>query len=139
MKEFLVRTWQDLVGRVDGPMTFRLILQPLVAAIIAVLAGLKDAREGRPAYFWAIFTDPVNRRSRLREGWKDVAKVFIMAVLIDFIYQLIVFRWFYPGQAVIVAILLALVPYLLIRGPVNRVARRRHTGGTPGFSGARSG
>ncbi len=139
MKEFLVRTWQDLVGRVDGPMTFRLILQPLVAAIIAVLAGLKDAREGRPAYFWAIFTDPVNRRSRLREGWKDVAKVFIMAVLIDFIYQLIVFRWFYPGQAVIVAILLALVPYLLIRGPVNRVARRRHPGGTPGFSGARSG
>jgi len=26
---------------------------------------------------------------------------------------------------VIVAIILALVPYLLIRGPVNRIARRR--------------
>lgn len=39
-----------------------------------------------------------------------VAKVFIMAVLIDFIYQLIVFRWFYPGPAVIVAILLVVSP-----------------------------
>jgi hypothetical protein len=138
MKEFLVRTWQDLVGRVGGPMTFRLILQPLVAAIIAVRSGLKDAREGRPAYFWAVFTDPDDRRRMLREGWKDVAKVFIMAVVIDFIYQLIVFRWFYPGQAVIVAVVLAIVPYLLIRGPVNRIVRRLQHSGASGYSNVRS-
>ena len=40
------------------------------------------------------------------------------------IYQFIEQRWVYPGEAVLVAIILAIVPYLLIRGPVNRIARR---------------
>jgi hypothetical protein len=53
-----------------------------MAAILAIHAGLKDARAGRPAYFWAVFTDPVNRQELLREGWKDVAKIFIIAVII---------------------------------------------------------
>ena len=46
----------------------------------------------------------------------------------DVIYQLIVFNTLYPGEAVIVAIVLAFVPYLLLRGPFARFAylwRRR--------------
>jgi hypothetical protein len=50
--------------------------------------------------------------------------VFIIALVLDVIYELIVYRWVYPGQAVIVAIVLAIVPYLLICGPVTRVMRR---------------
>jgi len=124
LEELVTRVWDNLIGRVGGPLTFRLILQPAVAAIFAILAGLKDAREGRPAYFWTILVSPANRRALLREGWRAVAKVFIVAVVIDAVYQFIVLRWFYPGEALIVAFLLAFVPYLLIRGPVNRIARR---------------
>jgi hypothetical protein len=36
-----------------------------------------------------------------------------------------VLRTFFPAEAVIVAMVLVYVPYLLIRGPVARVARRR--------------
>jgi hypothetical protein len=44
-------------------------------------------------------------------------------------YQLIVFRWIHPVELVVVVLLLAFVPYLLIRGPVNRLARTaRKTG-----------
>jgi hypothetical protein len=125
MEEILARFWGDLMGRVGGPMTFRLILQPIMAAFFAVRGGLKDAREGRPAYFWAIFTDPAQRREMLRDGWKSVGRVFIFAIVMDGIYQFIVLRWFYPLEALIVAIVLAICPYLLIRGPVNRIARRR--------------
>ena len=125
MEEMLSRFWGDLMARVGGPMTFRLILQPIMAAIFAVRSGLKDAREGRPVYFWALFTDSVHRRDMLRDGWKSVGKVFVIAIIIDLVYQFIVFRWFYPGEALIVAIVLAICPYLLIRGPVNRIARRR--------------
>jgi hypothetical protein len=106
-------------------MKFRLILQPLMAIIFAVRSGLKDAKEGKPAYFWALFTDPDNRRNMLRDGWKAVGKVFVIAIIIDLVYQFIVFRWFYPGEALLVAAILAFIPYLLIRGPVNRVARRK--------------
>lgn len=61
----------------------------------------------------------------LRDGWKAVGKVFVIAVIIDLVYQLIVFRWFYPVEALLVAAILAFVPYLLIRGPVNRIARHK--------------
>ena len=125
MEEMLTRFWENLMSRVGGPMTFRLILQPIMAAIFAVRSGLKDAKEGKPAYFWALFTDSVNRRDLLRDGWKSVGRVFVFAIIIDLAYQWIVLRWFYPGEALLVAAILAFIPYLVIRGPVNRIARRR--------------
>jgi TRAP-type C4-dicarboxylate transport system permease large subunit len=121
------RVAENLIGRVSGPMKFRLVLQPMMAAIFAIRAGLKDAKEGRPAYFWAIFTEPALRRDLIKEGWSAVGKVFIIAIIIDAIYQYIVLGWFYPGEAILVAAILALIPYLLIRGPVNRIARRRRS------------
>jgi hypothetical protein len=120
--EILARVWENLGGRVGGPMTFRLILQPAVATVLAVRAGLLDARTGRPAYFWTILSNADHRRDLLREGWKAVAKVFVLAVIIDVAYQVMVFGTVYPGETLIVAVLLSFVPYLLVRGPVNRIA-----------------
>jgi hypothetical protein len=105
-------------------MKFRLILQPVMALIFATRAAIRDAREGQPPFLWAVFTDPRERQRLLQSGWKDVGKVFIIAMLIDAVYQVIAIRWLYPGEMVIVAILLAIVPYLLVRGPLNRILRR---------------
>jgi hypothetical protein len=123
MEELFTRMWNDLTGRIGGPMSFRLFLQPTMAMIFAIRDGLKDAREGCPAYFYSLFTQPENRRSRLREAFKAVSRVFALAVVMDLIYQVIVLRWFYPFEALIVALLLAFLPYILLRGPVNRIAR----------------
>ena len=124
MREMLVRIWEVLAGRWDGPFAFRFILQPMMAAVLGVRAGLRDARTGRPAFGWVIITDLTQRRDLLREGWKDVARLFVVAVLIDVIYEIIIFRRIYPVQPLIVAVCVALPPYLLIRGPVNRIAQR---------------
>ena len=129
MRDFLTRALMNIADRVGGPMTFRLILQPMMAALLALRAGLKDAREGRPPYFWAVLTNRVHRPDLLREGWRAVGRVFILAVIMDIIYQWIVQRWLYLGEVLIVAIILAVVPYLLIRGPVNRIAQRRQRDG----------
>ena len=123
MDETLARILENLAGRIGGPLTSRLILQPLVAATLALRAGLADARMGRRAYFWAILSDPEHRREHLGEGWTDVAKVFVLAFVIDVVYQIIRQRWVYPDEALIVATMLAIVPYLLIRGSVTRIAR----------------
>jgi len=125
MDDWLARIWEHLGGRVGGPLSFRLILQPTVAACFAMRAGLQDAQTGRPPYFWTILTDRDDRRELLREGWKAVAKIFILGVILDCAYQLIVFNWVYPVELLRVAFLLACVPYLLIRGPVNRIAAAR--------------
>lgn len=117
----VTRIMENLVGRVHGPMSFRLVLQPLMAVIFAIRDGRKDAREGRAPYFWVLFTRPGHRRELLREGWKSVGKIFIIALVLDAVYQYITVRWFYPGEALVTAAVLALVPYLLLRGPVNRL------------------
>ena len=121
----IARVVQNLADRVAGPLTFRLILQPAIALFFGIRDGLSDGREGRPAYFWALFSKPELRRELISSGWKSIGKVFIMAVIVDAVYQGIALHWFYPGEALIVAFILACVPYLLIRGPVSRMVRAR--------------
>ena len=66
----------------------------------------------------------------LRDGWKSVGKVFILAMVLDVIYQLIELRRVYPGEVILVAIVLAILPYLICAdwsrvwlGNANRHAR----------------
>jgi len=125
MEDLLTRMFENLIDRVSGPLKFRLILQPLMAIIFAVRSGLKDGKERKPAYFWALFTQPEHRRDMLRDGWKSVGKVYVIAIIIDAVYQYIVLRWFYPFEALLVAAILAFIPYLVIRGPVNRIRRHK--------------
>lgn len=105
-------------------MAFRLILQPMMAIFLAFRAGVRDAREGRRVYGWALMTHVGRRLEYLRDGWKDIAKVFTVALIIDCIYQIIVVKWIYPTQALVVAAILAVVPYLLVRGPISRIVRQ---------------
>ena len=42
----------------------------------------------------------------------------------DAIYQFMVLGRFYLGEALVTAFVLAVLPYVLIRGPVARIARR---------------
>jgi len=122
----LARCWADLVGRLDGPLAFRFILQPVAAAILAILAGWNDAQTARPALGWIVLTDPIRLQQLLREGWREIQKVFVAAVIIDLAYEIIVFRAINPGQSLIMAAVLALLPYVLLRSPFNRLAWRWH-------------
>jgi hypothetical protein len=123
VEELFARIWGDLVARVGGPMTFRILLQPIMAGTLAIRAGLQDAREGRPPYFWPILIDKTQRGALLREGWQAVGRIFLLAVIMDGIYQLIVHRWIYPIELLMVGVILAVTPYVLLRGPVNRLSR----------------
>jgi hypothetical protein len=122
--ESLSQVWNELVTRPEGPMAFRFYLQPVVAIALAIRDGVRDAHQGRPAYLWALFSDRSGRRERMRDGWRAIKKVFIVALLIDLVYQVVVFKGMRPLEGLFIAVLLAIVPYALIRGPVNRIARR---------------
>ena len=111
------------IQRLDGPLHFRFVLQPLTAILLAVRDGARDAREGRGAYGWALLTDPAHRRDLLANGWKGVSKVFVLAYLIDVVYQFVVWHGLKPLGALTTAVILALLPYVLLRGPVNRLSR----------------
>jgi hypothetical protein len=123
VEDILMRIAENLVDRVSGPMHFRLLLQPVMAMIFAIVSGLKDARLGNPPYFWALFNNPQHRREMLKDGWKSVGKVFVLAMILDVVYQIMVLNFVYPGEVIIVAFVLAILPYLLLRGLVTRIAR----------------
>lgn len=125
MDNILTQFTTDLIERLDGPLHFRFILQPLVAAWFAYRDGLRDARKGRPPYGWALFADPSHRQYLFKSGWKGISKVFIVAVVLDLIYQIIALHSFRLMGALIAACLLALLPYVLLRGLFNRLMRRR--------------
>jgi hypothetical protein len=121
MLEMLTRGFDDLVGRNSGPMHLRLILQPLMATVLAIRAGWADAWEGQPIFFWTLVEDPKRTAAMLRNLWRIAGKVFLVAVVLDVIYQIVVFRWVYPVETLIVATVLALVPCMVVRGVGNRV------------------
>ena len=126
MDELWNRLISDLTGRLTGPMTFRLFLQPGMAIFFACRDGFADARAGRPPHFWRMVTGPPEaRKRRAMETVRAVSKVFIMAVVMDCVYQWIVFRWLYPLEAMVTAVILAIVPYMLLRGLANRVGKLR--------------
>ena len=119
----LQRIVEDLFARLDGPLHFRFIVQPLMAIIFAVIDGVKDAKAGKPAYFWALLSTPGDRKELVKQGWKSVGKIFILAIILDVIYQMKVHSAVYAGELLIVAFALAIAPYLVVRGPINRLAR----------------
>lgn len=126
---WLAGVWREIVERPEGPFAFRFYLQPLMATLFALRDGIQDAKAGRPAYLWSLLTDPVGRRERLRHGWRSVRKIFWIAITLDVVYELVFLGGLRPVQGLVVAITLALVPYVLLRGPANRIgawlARRR--------------
>jgi hypothetical protein len=126
--EVRARFWHDLLERPDQLMRFRFVLQPIMAAIAALHDGMEDARLGRSPYIWTLLSSPSERVGRLAEGVISTARVLLLGLCMDTVYQLIVLKTFYPAQAVAVAITLGFIPYLLLRGPIQRIARWRRGG-----------
>ena len=119
--EALSRSVEQLLGRANGPMKFRLLMMPTVVTILAIRAHLRDVREGNPIFFGAFVTSPTERRRLFRSGLKDFGRIFIVACVLDTTYQFLVFRYFFPIEMMIVAVVCAIVPYFLVRGPISRL------------------
>jgi hypothetical protein len=120
--------WENVLARPRQSLAPRFILQPTVATILALRDGIRDARSGHPLNVWAMVSDPAARSARLREGIDATGKVFLIAIAIDIGYQAIELNAFYPVEALLVAGVLAFTPYLIVRGPAARLARRWRRG-----------
>jgi hypothetical protein len=122
----LQRAVEELLGRASGPFHLRLLIQPTVSALLSIRAGLEDARRGRPPFLWTFLTDPEERRRLMRSAWKDIGKIFVVALALDVLYQMVALRAFHLLQTLIVATALAIVPYVLLRGPATHLAQKRN-------------
>lgn len=124
--DYLTRFWTDLIGRTDGPMTFRFFLQPTMALILALIDGVRDARAGKAPYASRMMRSSAREDLALwREGVTATARILVLGVIMDAIYQVRVYGGFpYPLEAFVLAVALGFIPYLVLRGPFTRLAAR---------------
>jgi len=115
----------DLAARLHGPGSFRFYLQPAVAATFGIVAGVKDARAGRPAFLWDALRGGAGRVERRRAALKQVFTPFVVAVVMDLVLQWVILREVRIGAAFVIGAALIYVPYILLRGPVNRLLSLR--------------
>ena len=104
--DLLLRIWDHIEHRINGPLHLRFIVQPAMAMLVAI----RVAR--RP---------PAERT----DGWRDIAAVWMVAACIDAIYQVVMFRWLDVGETVLIASLLSLAPYILLSESMKWWTRRR--------------
>src|SRR5262249_43303041 len=127
--------WDELLARTDGPLQFRFILQPIMATLLALRDGYHDAASGRAPYFQDILRNRLGRGERLKEGFHAVMRVMLLGVAMEAAYQFTVIKAFRPLEMVFVVLLLAFLPYLLMRGPARRVIHwylaRKHMSAPP--------
>src|SRR5262245_29801185 len=129
MLDILARVWDNLVDRTEGPMNLRFLIQPAVTLFFAIKAAMRDAKSGEVPYLERFINFKGERKSIVAETWKDVGKVFFMGTVLDVIYQLVVIfglktgKDFYPLESLLVAFILAILPYILFRGPLSRIFR----------------
>lgn len=122
---FTERFFQDMVARLTGPGKFRFILQPIMAIIIGTRHGIVDARANLPDFLWGVAFHAQHRRSFVRSGIAGVRDLVAIAILLDVIFQAIIFRGVHPGAALIVGPVLIAIPYSLARALSNRIYKAR--------------
>src|SRR5437763_13889342 len=66
--DMVARGWENFVARPRGPLNLRFIIQPTIASIIALRAGLKVANDDRRCYVWAVVVNIINRKCYTHRG-----------------------------------------------------------------------
>ena len=126
LTDMIARGWENFLARPQGTLEVSIHSPTYHRGHTGASRWHQQCSKRSPAYLWAAFTKPGYRVQLLHGGWKDIRTPFLVSAVLDAIYQLITHRFIYPLELLFTATLLALVPYLILRGPVNRIARRRH-------------
>lgn len=113
------------MGRAAGPMHLRLVIQPIMASLLAFKAAKRDVKEGNPPFLLSYASNPEKRKALRNNAWKDISILFTVATVLDVIYQYVVLKEFHILQTLLVAIVVAVIPYSLLRGPFARMLGAR--------------
>ena len=114
---------EELPQRFTGPGRLRFILQPLFAILLGVRGGLADARAGNPPFLFGLLFDAGRRRALLRSGAAAISTLLAMGIILDIVFQLVLYHAAHPGAALLVGPILICLPYALSRALTNRLAR----------------
>lgn len=114
---------EELPQRFTGTGRMRFILQPMLAILLGIREGLVDARVGNPPYLFGLLFHTGRRRELMQSGVAAVSTLLAMGMILDVVFQFILYRAVHPGAALVVGPILICVPYSVSRALTNRLAR----------------
>jgi hypothetical protein len=114
---------EELPQRFTGPGHFRFILQPTFAILLGLRAGLADAKAGNPPYVFGLLFDAEHRGELLRSGLNTIGTLLATGIILDVVFQLVIYGEVHPGAAVVVGPILICIPYATSRALTTRLAR----------------
>jgi len=106
---------EELPQRFTGPGRFRFILQPIVAIVLGIRGGLADAKAGNPPYLFRLLFGAGRRREVLRSGVAAIRNLLAVGIIMDIMFQLIIYHSVHPGAALMIGPILTCFPYVLSR------------------------
>lgn len=112
---------EELPARFTGPGRLRFILQPTIAVLLGVRGGLADARAGHPPYLFGLIFSTGRRRELLQSGAAAIRNLLAAGIILDLVFQLVLYRSVHPGAALVVGPILICAPYALSRALSNRL------------------
>jgi len=113
---------EELPQRFTGSGRFRFILQPMVAIVLGIRGGLADAKGGNPPYLFRLFFGAGSRNELLRSGAAAIGTLLGVGIIMDIVFQLVLYHSVHPGAALLVGPLFICFPYVLSRALTTRLA-----------------
>lgn len=114
---------EELPQRFTGPGRLRFILQPMIAIVLGIRGGLADTKAGNPPYLFGLLSGAGRRRELLRSGVAAIRNLVAMGIIMDIVFQLVLYRSVHPGAAVVIGPILICFPYAVSRALTTRVTR----------------
>jgi hypothetical protein len=119
---FTRQFFEDIPARLSGPGRFRFLLQPSLATFLGIRDGRADARSGR-SYLATIRSAGGPLRALAQGGLARIANLLLMGILLDTIFQWVIFGVAHPGAAVVLGPVLIAGPYSVARTLASRFTR----------------
>lgn len=94
-----------------------------MAMLPGIRGGLADAKAGNPPYLQGLLSGRGRRKELLQSGVVAIRNLLAAGIIMDVLFQLIIYRSVHPGAALLVGPILICLPYTLSRALTNRVAR----------------
>ncbi len=113
---------EELPQRFTGPGRLRFILQPMVAIVLGIRGGFRDAKAGHPPYLFGLLFSSGHRREFFKSGVAAIRNLLALGIILDVVFQVIIYKTVHPGAALMVGPILICFPYALSRALTTRLA-----------------
>jgi hypothetical protein len=130
MPSLIYEIWENAMARTLSSLNFRFVLGPALSVFFAIRTGLHEAKKHCPPSLLRLLASRKQRKALLQESRRNLGNLFVFAMALDILYQAVMVYilgrtdLFLPVESLLTAFFLSVLPYLMIRGPANRLTRK---------------